>query len=151
MVIFVKKTSYIIKGGEIISEAPRNEETIALRKLSEIFTRKANKRAIEESQVKPKKAIEVAPSQRVVTLPKRVIAPSQRVVVPPQRVTPHQKLILENSMQRVNLKKRTKRLADKLAEAIRHKLSIYSSPIQKKERSINKQSLSSKKKKGSKL
>ena len=40
--------------------------------------------------------------------------------------------MLEKARQKINLKKRKKNMADKLMEVIRHKLSKYRSPIQKK-------------------
>lgn len=51
-------------------------------------------------------------------------------------------------MQKINLKKRKKNIGDKLIEVIRHKLSKYRSPIQKKkELPVNKSYLNRKTKK----
>ena len=53
--------------------------------------------------VQSKKQTEVTPSQRV-------DAPDQRVGAPLQQVKPRQKVLLEQAIQRVNLKKRRKKV-----------------------------------------
>ena len=93
-----------------------DEETTALTKLVEIFSRRANNRIISQKVNEPQKVS--APSQRVST-------PSQRVVAPSQRVTSHQKTMIKNAIQQVNVKKRRKKLAEELIKAIQHKPCFY--------------------------
>ena len=100
-----------------------NEETTALTKLAEIFSKRANNRITSQKVNKSQKAL--APSQRV-------SAPSQRLV------TPRQKTILRNAIQQVSVKKRRKKLAEELVKAIQHKLSRYRSPILKKKQVTQK-------------
>ena len=81
---------------------------MALKKLAEIVANKASNKTTKDIMVQSKKQTEVTPSQRV-------DAPDQRVGAPLQQVTPHQKVILDQAIQRVNLKKRRKKLAGNLS------------------------------------
>ena len=98
---------------------------MALKKLAAIFANKASRKTTKDIMVQSSKPTEVTPSQRV-------DAPDQRVGAPLQQVTPRQKVILDQAIQRVNLKKRRKKLANKLVKVIRHRLSKYRSPVKKK-------------------
>ena len=114
-----------------------DEETMALKKLATIFTKRIEQQINKESENTP--AENNTSVQREVAPVQRVVSPAQRVITPRQKMTSRQKVMLDNAMQKVNLKKRKKKIADKLMKMIQHKLSKYRSPIQKKkELPVNK-------------